>query len=82
MSEDVTAQVVRLRNRVEEASRARMGAEYARQQAEKTATGIMDLLKQEFGVESLEQAQVLQTDLDNKIAAELRVIDQALGGLI
>jgi hypothetical protein len=78
--EDVTAHVASLRARVDAAVRARTGAEYARQQAEQAVQTATAALKQEFGVETPEQAQALRADLDSKIAAEIQKIEQALGG--
>jgi hypothetical protein len=76
--EDVTAKVASLRARVEQAARARTGAEYARQQAEQAVQTAAAALRQEFGVETPEQAQDQLADIDRQIAAEVQKIEQAL----
>ncbi len=77
--EDIAATVARLRERVAQSERQRAGAEYARQQAEQAVQTAMEALKAEFGVDTLEQAQALQADLDRKIAEEAALIEKALG---
>jgi hypothetical protein len=77
--EDVAAHVASLRSRAEAAARARTGAEYARQQAEQAVETAIAALRQEFGVETPEQARAMLDDLDRKIAAESQKIERALG---
>ncbi len=76
--EDVAAQVASLRSRVEQAARARTGAEYARKQAEQQVESAAVALREEFGAETMEQGQALRADLDRQIAAERAKIEQAL----
>jgi hypothetical protein len=78
--EDVAARVASLRSRVDQAVRARAGAEAARQQAEQAAETATATLKQEFGVETPEQARALAGDLDREIAAETQKIEASLSG--
>jgi hypothetical protein len=78
--EDVSAKVASLRARVDAAARARTGAEYARQQAEQAVAEAAATLKQEFGVETPEQAVALAGDLDSQIAAKVQAAEAALGG--
>lgn len=80
MAEDVAATVARLKSSVEAADRLRHQAEYARQQAEHAAAESAAALKNEFGVETPEQAKLLAADLDRQIAAEAAAVERALGG--
>jgi hypothetical protein len=75
----VSARVASLRARVAAAGRDRTGAEYARQQSEQRVSEISAVLKQEFGVETPEQARALVGDLDRQVASEVEKIEQALG---
>lgn len=77
--EDVAARVASLRARAEAAARIRVGAEYARQQAEQAVQQVLSTLSQEFGAESPDQARSLLADLDRKIAAEAEKVERALG---
>ncbi len=77
--EDVSARVNSLRVRVEAAARARTGAEYARQQVEQAVEAAVIVLRQEFGVETPEQARALIDDLDRQVIVEVEKIEQALG---
>jgi hypothetical protein len=76
--EDMAARVASLKLRVDTAERARAGAEYARQEAEKLLASATAALQQEFGAGTLEQAKALLDDFDRKIAAEVEKIEQAL----
>lgn len=76
--EDVAGRVASLRMRVEQALRARATAEATRQQAEQSVEAATGTLKQEFGVETPEQAKALLDDLDSQIASESQKIEQAL----
>jgi hypothetical protein len=78
--EDVAARVASLRSRVDAAVRARAGAEAARQQAEQAVEAATGALRQEFGVETPEQARALAADLDSQIAVEAQKIEASLNG--
>jgi hypothetical protein len=80
MPEDVAGTVERLRARRDEARTARIRAEHAREQAEAGVTQAIEALRFEFGVETSDQARNLLGEFDLKIAAEVQVIEQALGG--
>jgi hypothetical protein len=78
--EDVAGTVERLRARCDEARTARIRAEQAREQAEAGVAQATAALQAEFNVETPDQARAVMAALDQKIAAEVQVIEQALGG--
>lgn len=77
--EDVTAEVARLRARCDQARDMRIRAEHDRDQAEQQVVQAVAALRDEFGVETPDQARDLRAALDREIAEEKARIEQALG---
>lgn len=78
--EDVTAEVARLRARCDQVRDAKVRAEHDKQLAEQQVAAAVKALRDEFGVETPEDARALRADLDRQIAEEKQRIEQALGG--
>jgi hypothetical protein len=76
---DVDTQVIALKERVSAAEKAKMLAEVKVQQAQQEVDKASTLLKEKFGVESLEEAksllESLREDLNSKIAHVSELMD-------
>jgi hypothetical protein len=80
MTEDVHAEVRRLRSRCDQAREERIRAEHVREQAEAQVAQASAAILAEFGVDSPEQVRAVLSDLDRQIADEVQRIEHALGG--
>lgn len=77
---DVDSQVAALKERANSASRAKMLAEVKVQQAKQSVEEASAILKEKFGVSSLEEAKelmaALRTELDSKVAEVSALMDE------
>lgn len=78
--EDIAATTAALRARVEQANHVRMTTAYAKEQADQQLAAATAALKEQFGVETPEQARALAEDLDRQISAEAQAVEKALNG--
>jgi hypothetical protein len=79
MADDAADRIKTIRSQIDSATQAKVRADMERDAAVATQTSMRQRLKDEFGVETSEDAQRVLTELDAELETRLSVVEAALG---